>query len=115
MFSPTPVQTNEASPAPIPPLESSTQVVQNDPPLPPSSGIADAHSSPRSNQVLLQEQSSDDLDTPEFDWSVDKEDVTYFSNLLDDRVDTLPYSFPQSPLPEGLGFTSNCAEWLDLT
>ena len=54
------------------------------------------------------------MDSPDVDWSVDEEDIAYFSTLLDNHIDNLPYSFLQSPLPEGQGFSSNCAEWLDL-
>ena len=93
LFSTSRVQPDEASLAPFPLLDSPSQVVQNDPPIHPPSCIAQAHSPPRTNQVQQQEQSSDSLDTQSFDWSVDEEDVVYFSNLLDDRVDTLPY-FP---------------------
>ena len=42
------------------------------------------------------------------------EDVAYFSNLMETRPATLPYDFLQSPLPDGLDLSSNCAERLDL-
>ena len=80
LFSTAPVQPHEASLAPLPPLDSSSQLVQNDHPLPPPLGIAHVQSPPRSKQVLQPEQSSDDLDTHDFDRSVDDKDVAYFSN-----------------------------------
>ena len=83
LFSTPSVQPNEASWAPLPPLDPSSQVVQNDPTLPPPSGIAHAHSPPCSNHAPQQQQSSsDDLDTHDFDWSVDEEDVTYFLQFV---------------------------------
>ena len=36
-----------------------------------------------------------------------------FSNLGADPVASLPLDFLQTPLPHGLGFSSDCSPWLD--
>ena len=36
-----------------------------------------------------------------------------FSNLETDPVASLPLDFLQTPLPHGLGFSSDCSIWLD--
>ena len=44
----------------------------------------------------------------DFDWHPDDDDVVYFSNLETDPMTTLPVDFLQSPLPDGLGFSTDC-------
>ena len=61
-----------------------SRMLLQSPLVPIPSGADQEPSLPHSNQTLQQEQSSDDLDNHDFDWSVDDEDVAYFSNLLDD-------------------------------
>ena len=50
-----------------------------------------------------QELSTDHSDLPSYDFRLDAEEVAYLSTL----DDTLPLDFLQSPLPDGIGFSSN--------
>ena len=91
------------------PVDSYPNLVQNDLPVSSSIGIDPDQALPHTNQATQdtqQELSSDQLDSPGFDWSVDEDNIAYFSSLMDNRVDNLPYSSLQSSLPEGLGLLS---------
>ena len=49
----------------------------------------------------------------DFSWHPDEEDTAYYPNLATDSLASLPLDFLQTPLPLGLGFSSECSIWLD--
>ena len=44
----------------------------------------------------------------DFSWHPDEEDMAYYPNLATDSLASLPLDFLQTPLPLGLGFSSEC-------